>query len=298
MSELYVKVKIKIGECDLSKFRYRSYFQSSKNRQVVDDALQSIPANGLIQRSYDLRFFEKVDGSSVSFVIYSPQEVVLSRPLFLELYEDANEPIITNINLPTSMCVTSTDENNTQQVKIKYPNRPRWSLVFEGYPKVLLSNGSYDDEDADQIFSRLFDAQTIQTYGFHNACATRVSLGLINGKMRVYPGFNINLAGHALRGKSIEVSARNLRKQLTKRWSQKDGKKADIVIPPSDTRTIASVASEINGGGVKNGIYIIEGGFGGGVSGHATLWIGSESNVVGKHHYVDYEGTIYFWELN
>ena len=57
---------------------------------------------------------------------------------------------------------------------------------------------------------------------------------------------------------------------------------------------IIDVKSKI---GNRNGVYIILGGFVAGVSGHATLWLGSEKDVIGGHNYISYGGDIYFWEL-
>ena len=47
----------------------------------------------------------------------------------------------------------------------------------------------------------------------------------------------------------------------------------------------------------KNGVYIILGGFSPPTTGHATLWIGIKNDVIGGHNYIDYGGTVYFWEL-
>jgi hypothetical protein len=44
-----------------------------------------------------------------------------------------------------------------------------------------------------------------------------------------------------------------------------------------------------------NGVYIILGG--NTKKDHATLWLGSEKNVIGRNNYIDNGGTVYFWEL-
>lgn len=33
------------------------------------------------------------------------------------------------------------------------------------------------------------------------------------------------------------------------------------------------------------------------ITGHATLWVGKNRNVVGGHHYAHIIGELYFWEL-
>lgn len=72
-------------------------------------------------------------------------------------------------------------------------------------------------------------------------------------------------------------------------WGQ-----ADVII--NNVITYRQVGDTI---GSRNGIYFILGGFGGGVSGHATLWIGGYKNVIGNNHYAQNQTgrTVYFWEL-
>lgn len=59
--------------------------------------------------------------------------------------------------------------------------RPKWELVYEDYPK---NAAGTDDKDADIVFKEIlgdnYDKNT-----FSNACATRVSLGLLNGGVSV-----------------------------------------------------------------------------------------------------------------
>ena len=166
--------------------------------------------------------------------------------------------------------------------------RPTWKLVYEGYPKNATNT---DDLPATSIFPELLGDDYDKSI-FGNACATRVSLGLLNGKMTVKTAFKITNKKHIFFNKGFQTSASGLQIWLSKKnvWGSADVK----VTGPSDINT---VADKINEKKIKNGVYIILGGFGGGISGHATLWIGNNRNVIGGHNYVDYGGTVYFWEL-
>ncbi|MGH1517853.1 T6SS effector amidase Tae4 family protein [Chryseobacterium sp. JK1] len=162
--------------------------------------------------------------------------------------------------------------------------RPSWSDVYNGYPKV-----GNDDEPATSIFPKILgDDYNKKTFG--NACATRVSLGLLKGKMIVRKDFQIQKGD--FKDKGFIASAGSLKKWLEKEsvWGT-----ADITVTgPSDIKT---VANKINESRIKNGVYIILGGFVDGITGHATLWIGNNRDVIGGHNYVSYGGTVYFWEL-
>jgi hypothetical protein len=177
-------------------------------------------------------------------------------------------------------------ESGGVQTKPITVERPKWKLVYEGYPK---NSTDTDDLPATLVFPKILgDIYDTKTFG--NACATRVSLGLLNGKMSVRQDFQIQKG--SFKGKGFIASAGSLKKWLEKKsvWGG-----ADVTVSgPSD---INSVADKINEKKIKNGVYIILGGFGGGISGHATLWIGNNRNVIGGHNYVDYGGTVYFWEL-
>jgi hypothetical protein len=161
--------------------------------------------------------------------------------------------------------------------------RPNWKLVYEGYPK---NDAGTDDKDADSVFKEIlgdkYDKNT-----FSNACATRVSLGLLNGGVNVKKDFLIQK--RKFKGKGFIASAINLKNWLNQSsvWDSPD----ETFSGPAD---ITDVKSKI---GDRNGVYTIIGGFGGGVSGHASLWVGSEKDVIGGHNYISYGGDIYFWEL-
>lgn len=163
--------------------------------------------------------------------------------------------------------------------------RPSWKKVYEGYPKVLTTNGVVD-EPAPDVFRELRGANYDKNV-LSNACATRVSLGLLNGGMDVRKDFLISQG--KFKGKGFIASALGLKDWLSKDfvWGSADEK----IQGPTNFET---VKSKIDG---RNGVYIILGGFASDITGHATLWLGNENNVIGGHNYIDYGGTVYFWEL-
>lgn len=179
--------------------------------------------------------------------------------------------------------VAQSGKKTTTPIQIK---RPSWKDVYNGYPK-----SGNDDRPATEVFPELLGKDYDKKI-FGNACATRVSLGLINGGMKVKTAFKITNKKHIFYDKGFQTSAGGLQAWLIKKdvWGAPDV----TITGPSN---ITAVASKINEGRIKNGIYIILGGFGDGISGHATLWIGNNRNVIGGHNYVDYGGTVYFWEL-
>jgi hypothetical protein len=161
--------------------------------------------------------------------------------------------------------------------------RPKWVSVYSGYPKTA---SGFDDKDTDAVFKEILGDNYDKTT-FTNACATRVSLGLLEGGMLLRKDFVIQQGKH--RGKGFIASAKKLQVWLSASsvWGTPD----EIIIKPS---TLSEVQNRING---RNGVYLIIGGFSGGISGHATLWIGSSNDVVGRHNYIGNGGSVYFWEL-
>lgn len=135
------------------------------------------------------------------------------------------------------------------------------------------------------LFGENYDRKT-----FSNACATRVSLGLLNGGVKLSKvAYNIQNPKHRFVNKGIETSAKNLRDTLSKsvHWGE-----ADVIIcKPKSLQEVAGII------GTRNGVYFIIGGFGGGISGHTTLWIGKFGNVIGGNNCATNGGSIYFWEL-
>lgn len=161
--------------------------------------------------------------------------------------------------------------------------RPSWDKVYEGYPK---NEAGDDDLDADSVFKSIL-GDDYDRLIFTNACATRVSLGLLNGGVNVKKDFLIQKG--KFKGKGFIASAINLKKwlEMVDVWGQPDEK----IVGPADLTDVQNTI------GAKNGVYTIIGGFGAGVSGHATLWVGANKNVIGEHNYISLGGDIYFWEL-
>jgi hypothetical protein len=112
-------------------------------------------------------------------------------------------------------------------------------------------------------------------------------LGLLNAGIDVKKEFIIQKG--RFKGKGFIASAINLKKWLGQ--STVFGNADEIFSGPAD---ILNVKNTI---GNRNGIYIIVGGFGEGISGHASLWVGSQEDVIGGHNYITVGGNIYFWEL-
>lgn len=112
-------------------------------------------------------------------------------------------------------------------------------------------------------------------------------LGPLNGGMNVPKDFLIIKGEY--KGKGFIASALGLKKCLSKNpvWGLAD----EEIQRPTD---LSTVQSEKDG---KNGVYIILGGFASDITGQATLWVGDDNNVIGGHHYFDYGGTVYSWEL-
>lgn len=163
--------------------------------------------------------------------------------------------------------------------------------MLGGYPKTSpaqfgdLPNDLATDQVFTAIFGKDYDKNT-----FSNACATRVSLGLLNGGVKLSRvAYNITNPTHRFINKGIETSAKNLKDTLSKNthWGETDV----IICKPTSLQEVANII------GKRNGVYFIIGGFGGSVSGHTTLWIEKFGNVIGGHHYISSGGSIYFWEL-
>lgn len=160
--------------------------------------------------------------------------------------------------------------------------RPKWNKVYEGYPKT--GDGS-DDMPTRDVFSSILGSID-DPVKFDNACATRVSLGLLNSGVEVKKDFLVQIG--QFKGKGFIASAQGLKEWLSN--SLIFGKPDIVIQNPSN---LTEVKNKINS---KNGIYIVLGGFHN-VSGHATLWLGNKKDVIGGHNYVSNSGIIYFWEL-
>lgn len=186
---------------------------------------------------------------------------------------------------------TKVSDRNVKATATQLAKRPSWTKVFEGHPKsgTFLPNGLPEDLETEKVFTAVFGSGYDKTI-FGNACATRVSLGLLQANVTISPkAFNITNTKHRFHSKGIETSARKLQETLTKMWGQ-----ADVIV--TNVTTYQQVGDKI---GSRNGVYFIIGGFGGRVSGHATLWVGGYKNVIGANHYTQNKvgRTVYFWEL-
>jgi len=198
-------------------------------------------------------------------------------------------------------------------------NRPiKWENVYNGYPKKQTALYDMDlppefvffDKEKGILFDNVPNRDT-----FQNACATRVSIALIKAGMELEGRYQIQKGD--LKDKYFIVSAEKLQKYLYKSWGR-----AEVKIEKKDIEGIVNkdygarknfnaIREKINCDcKSRNGIYIILGGFGGDITGHATLWIGNHNKVQYNDtirdfdgHFTDYGGNIdkggviYFWEL-
>lgn len=174
-------------------------------------------------------------------------------------------------------------EENTSKIEAIDTTRPKWSKVYAGYPK---NAAGTDDLPAVAVFKSIL-GDNYDRKIFTNACATRVSLGLLNAGVTLRVEFKIQKG--EFEGKGFIASAKNLKTYLER--SDVLGKVDEKIEGISDITKVKRII------GKRNGIYIILGGFGQGITGHATLWIGAKQDVIGGHNYASYGGTIYFWEL-
>jgi len=180
--------------------------------------------------------------------------------------------------------------------------RPCWDHVYNGYPLQFRGTDNEKDETSETVFKSVLGEQYDRNT-FKNACATRVSIALINARVKVRKDFLVQVGDHA--GKGFIASASELQKWLSdsETWGN-----ADITIDKNDKNkyhgktNLEIIRKKLNG---KTGVYIILGGFKNGVTGHATLWTGN--NVIGGKDddaedgtysdNIDNGATVYFWEL-
>lgn len=188
----------------------------------------------------------------------------------------------------------------TRPVKIK---RPKWDDVYRGYPK---NKSETDDLPAPDVFLSIFEKKYYEANVslFSNACATRVSLGLIEGGMLVKTAFKITKKEHKYINKGFQTSAIGLKNWLSQEnvWGSADefieAKNKGVYNSAIPDITLVDVQNKIKN---RNGVYIIlpkKGYFNDPrVTGHATLWVGSNNDVIGGHNYSEGALEIYFWEL-
>ncbi|WP_164465219.1 T6SS effector amidase Tae4 family protein [Chryseobacterium lactis] len=176
--------------------------------------------------------------------------------------------------------IATSGNKQTKPIKIK---RPKWDDVYHGYPKVNPGTPSENDMPASKVFTTIFGSNYDKTV-FSNACATRVSLGLINAKIKVKTEYTIKEGPN--KDKGITVSAANMGTWL----KEKQFGKPDEEI--KNPKSFNEVADKI---GDRKGIYILISNDARWASGHATLW--HDGNAIGGHNYYEHAKVIYFWEL-
>lgn len=180
--------------------------------------------------------------------------------------------------------------------------RPKWSDVYAAYPKNSVGT---DDLAAPDVFTLVFGSayetateELVLNKGtsreqrilMGNACATRVSIALTSANIGVWKNF-IGMEG-TMKDKGIIVKASKMRDFLKGKFGA-----ADVYIKAAaGTYTHEKLKTEI---GAKNGLYVMipadASSFG--ASGHASLWVGANQDVIGGHNYADNIGEVYFWEL-
>lgn len=174
-------------------------------------------------------------------------------------------------------------QSGNQQTKPIQIKRPKWDDVYHGYPKVNPGTPYENDLPAPKVFTSIFGAN-YDKVTFGNACATRLSLGLINAKIKVKTEYSI--AEGPNKGKGIIVSAVNMGNWLKDKQLGKPDEKIE------NPKSFNEVANKI---GKRRGIYILISNDSRWASGHATLW--HDGNAIGGHNYYEHAKVIYFWEL-
>lgn len=174
-----------------------------------------------------------------------------------------------------------------QSISIKV-RRPSWDKVYEGYPK---TSDERDDMPAYDVFNSIFSENNIhyffdkKTQTVANACATRLSLGLLNGNVKLPVAYRLDKG--EFKGKGIITSATGMIAFLNKIFGHPD----ETINQPGNLEKVQKVI------GNRKGIYAmlpIAGHFST-ASGHVTLWTGKD--VIGSHHYAENAKVVYFWEL-
>ncbi|OOF38728.1 hypothetical protein BKK50_11315 [Rodentibacter rarus] len=182
--------------------------------------------------------------------------------------------------MPNNITAKAKDKQKTLKV-----NRPSWEKVYEGYPKIE-KDGMIYDLDAQSVFISILGKNYDQVT-FGNACATRLSLGLINANVKIKKEYIVTEG--KFKGKFITASAINMVKWLHRNFGD-----------PDETIKFPQTYEEIvNAIGDRKGIYamIPEKPDAFRASGHVTLWVNGD--VIGgrSHSYYSSAYEVYFWEL-
>lgn len=176
--------------------------------------------------------------------------------------------------------VTATAKKQKASIRV---NRPAWSKVYEGYPK----RGAYGELKAEEVFTSIFGPD-YDRKNLGNACATRVSLALLNA------GVNIDKKEYVIRigkfkDKVIIVSAVNMVAWLKRKFGEPD-------VTIKEPQSLSVIQAQI---GNRKGIYAMlpksskqfE------ATGHVTLWVGHTVMGGDGHSYYTQARVVYFWEL-
>lgn len=177
--------------------------------------------------------------------------------------------------------ITVSVKNRTNKIKVK---RPPWDKVYEGYPKRQDSESitNENDELAEVVFSSIFGNEYDKDM-FVNACATRLSLSLLNGGMNVEKDFSIKQGEYKEKG--IITSAAKMINWLKKQFGEPDV----LINNPTSLKEIRDAIGD------RKGIYGIIAKDPNWASGHVTLWY--KNNAIGGNDYYEYAKEVYFWEL-
>ena len=198
-------------------------------------------------------------------------------------------------NMPV---ILAEEEHSGKQAAAK-PVRPRWDDVFKGYPWTFdEENNCLDDTRAEKVFKNVLGDDYNKKYPgvFENACATRVSVGLLKSGMKLRKDFKVQAGGkygkEGFAGEGFIASARGLKEWLAdpKIWGEPD----ETIKTITGQNALTLVAEKING---RYGVYIILKEGNKDAKDHATLWIGADNDVIGKQNLLGNGGTVYFWEL-
>ncbi|MCW9718671.1 MULTISPECIES: T6SS effector amidase Tae4 family protein [unclassified Avibacterium] len=165
--------------------------------------------------------------------------------------------------------ITARAGNRKRSIKVR---RPPWDKVYEGYPKREdpTSITNENDEYAELVFISIM-GENYDRNIFINACATRLSLALLNGGMK--PPRNYPIIKGKFAGKGVIVSAAKMIEWLKKQFGS----------PEVFIRYPESLQEIQNAIGNRKGIYGMIAKDPKWASGHVTLW--HKNNAIGGHNY-------------
>jgi hypothetical protein len=159
------------------------------------------------------------------------------------------------------------------------PIRPSWAGVYRGYP--LTASGA--EIEAENVFRSLFGDNYDPSY--KNACASRVSIALLNAGVTIDEGTRVTHG--ALAGKRVILGASDMNDWLIRKWGKAD---FSVSQPRSEKDLQAKFLN-------KKGVYVMIPHYPSrfGATGHCTLWTGQD--VIGHHYANDSAYAAYLWEL-